>query len=38
MHDQETAISLVTAFLDEPFSEDDRHIRRIQMLSDYESA
>jgi ribose 5-phosphate isomerase B len=38
MHDQETAISLVTAFLDEPFSEDARHIRRIQMLSDYESA
>jgi ribose 5-phosphate isomerase B len=38
MHDTETAIGLVVAFLDTPFSEDERHIRRIQMLSDYESA
>ena len=38
MHDLETAIGLVTAFLETPFSDDPRHVRRIQMLSDYESA
>lgn len=38
MHDEATAIALVEAFLAEPFSEDPRHIRRIQMLSAYEAA
>ena len=37
MHDLETAIRLVVTFLDTPFSEDPRHIRRIQLLTDYES-
>jgi ribose 5-phosphate isomerase B len=37
MHDTETALRLVARFLDTPFSGDDRHRRRIQMLSDYEN-
>ncbi|MGZ6825892.1 MAG: ribose-5-phosphate isomerase [Mycobacteriales bacterium] len=38
MHDVATALALVTAFVDEPFSEDPRHVRRIAMLTAYESA
>ena len=38
MHDLETAIGLVVTFLETPFSEDPRHIRRIQLLTDYERA
>jgi len=38
MHDEAAAIALVEAFLAEPFSEDPRHIRRIQMVTAYESA
>ena len=38
MHTLEESLALVDAFLDTPFSEDERHIRRIQMLSDYEGA
>jgi ribose 5-phosphate isomerase B len=38
MHDLETALAIVDAFLATPFSDDERHVRRIQMLSDYESA
>jgi ribose 5-phosphate isomerase B len=37
MHDLETALSLAVAFVDEPFSEDPRHIRRIDMLTAYEN-
>jgi ribose 5-phosphate isomerase B len=37
MHPTEEAIAFVDAFLAEPFSQDPRHIRRIDMLSDYES-
>ena len=37
MHDQETAVGLVVAFVNEPFSEDPRHIRRIAMLTAYEN-
>lgn len=36
MHDVETALGLVRAFLETPFSEDPRHVRRIAMVSDYE--
>jgi ribose 5-phosphate isomerase B len=37
MHDQKTALSLAVAFVDEPFSEDPRHVRRIEMLTAYEN-
>ncbi|MCU1587119.1 MAG: rpiB [Frankiales bacterium] len=36
MHDEQTALGLVEAFLATPFSEDPRHERRIAMLSAYE--
>jgi ribose 5-phosphate isomerase B len=36
MHSQEEATTFVDAFLAEPFSEDPRHIRRIEMLAGYE--
>jgi ribose 5-phosphate isomerase B len=37
MHTEAEAIGLVEAFLAEPFSDDERHVRRIQMLTDYEA-
>ena len=37
MHDTEQALRIVQAFLDTPFSDDARHVRRIAMLSDYEA-
>jgi ribose 5-phosphate isomerase B len=37
MHDQATALSFVEAFVNEPFSEDPRHLRRIDMLTAYEN-
>ena len=37
MHSVEDAIGLVVSFLDTPFSDDERHIRRIQLLTDYEN-
>jgi ribose 5-phosphate isomerase B len=37
MHTLEEALGLVQAFVDEPFSDDERHLRRIQMLTDYEA-
>lgn len=37
MHDEATALAIVEAFLDTPFSGDDRHARRIAMLTDFES-
>jgi len=36
MHDLDTSLSLVRAFLDTPFSGDPRHQRRIDLLSAYE--
>ena len=36
MHDEAGALGLVEAFLDTPFSGDERHARRIRMLTDYE--
>ena len=36
MHDEATALRLVEAFLSTPFSGEERHSRRIAMLTDYE--
>ena len=36
MHDEATALAMLDAFLDTPFSGDERHRRRIAMLADYE--
>jgi ribose 5-phosphate isomerase B len=37
MHSTQDALSFVQAFLETPFSEDPRHIRRIDMLTAYEN-
>jgi ribose 5-phosphate isomerase B len=37
MHDLETSLRLVQAFLETPFSGDARHQRRIDLLSAYEA-
>jgi ribose 5-phosphate isomerase B len=37
MHTTEEATAFVEVFLATPFSEDERHVRRIHMLSDYET-
>lgn len=37
MHPKEEALSFVKAFLETPFSGDERHERRICLLSDYEA-
>ena len=36
MHDEATALQLVEAFLTTPYSGEDRHTRRIDMLTAYE--
>ncbi|MDP9182698.1 MAG: ribose-5-phosphate isomerase [Actinomycetota bacterium] len=36
MHETDVALDIVGAFLATPFSGDDRHARRIAMLSEYE--
>lgn len=36
MHSAQDAIAIVEAFLTTPFSEGERHIRRIDMLAEYE--
>ena len=38
MHDEETALAIVDAFLATPYSGDERHSRRIAMLGDYETS
>jgi ribose 5-phosphate isomerase B len=37
MYDPATALSYVDAFVDTAFSEDPRHVRRLAMISAYES-
>ena len=37
MHDEATALTLVEAFLATPYSGEERHTRRIEMLSSYET-
>ena len=37
MHDLETALGLVQTFVETPFSDDPRHIRRIEMVTAYEN-
>lgn len=37
MHDQETATRLVDVFLSTPFSNAERHVRRIAELAEYEA-
>jgi ribose 5-phosphate isomerase B len=36
-HSTEEALALVDAFIDEPFSGDERHQRRIDLLSEFEA-
>ncbi|CAN5196607.1 ribose-5-phosphate isomerase [soil metagenome] len=38
MHDEATALSILDAFLGTPYSGDERHARRIGMLSEYETS
>lgn len=37
MHSEEEATKFVETFLNTPFSGDERHIRRINMLTAYET-
>ena len=37
-HSIEECLALIDAFLDTPFSEDERHQRRIDLMSEYEDA
>ncbi|WP_099332872.1 ribose-5-phosphate isomerase [Actinomyces minihominis] len=37
-HTMEEAMRLVDAFLETPFSDDERHIERIEMMAEYEAA
>jgi ribose 5-phosphate isomerase B len=38
MHDEATALGILEAFLSTDYSGDERHTRRIAMLSDYETS
>ena len=35
-HSQEEVLELITAFVAEPFSQDERHVRRINKIASYE--
>lgn len=35
-HSQDEVLELIVAFLDEPFSHDERHVRRIGKIASYE--
>ena len=37
MHDAGTAAQIAEAFVATPFSQDPRHVRRLQMISDFEA-
>jgi ribose 5-phosphate isomerase B len=37
LHSEEEATTFLRTFLDTPFSAEERHIRRIDMLTDYET-
>lgn len=37
-HTEAEVLALVDAFVDEPFSGDERHVRRIGQISEYEAA
>jgi len=37
MHTPEFCLEMVDAFISEPFSNDERHIRRIGLVSKYEN-
>ncbi len=37
MHTQDEAVSFIEAFLATPYSDEERHTRRIDMLSAYET-
>ena len=37
MHDLGAGLAIIDAFLAEPFSGDERHVRRIAQLTDYEN-
>jgi ribose 5-phosphate isomerase B len=37
MHDEEFCLKLVNTFLATPFSGDERHVRRIGLITDYET-
>ncbi|MEY2847500.1 MAG: hypothetical protein RI885_165 [Actinomycetota bacterium] len=36
-HDLDEAVSFIDAFIAEPFSHDERHVRRIGQIADYET-
>lgn len=36
MHSEDEVLAIVDAFLDEPWSQEERHQRRIDVISDYE--
>ncbi|WP_445440579.1 ribose-5-phosphate isomerase [Corynebacterium argentoratense] len=36
MHSEEEALAIVDAFIEQPWSEEERHQRRIDILSEYE--
>jgi ribose 5-phosphate isomerase B len=36
MHDEKLCLELVDTFLSTPFSRDERHVRRIGLISKYE--
>jgi ribose 5-phosphate isomerase B len=37
MHEETEALALVDLFLKTPFTNDARHVRRIKLISDFES-